>query len=407
MREALFQLSAAAAYFAQGIFSYTIIIYVQALTGTAESGMLFVGLYLPNLLLGLKAGAVADRYPRKRILVTCQAMIVAVSAAALGVVAWSHRPHTLLLLLLLSPLYGSALAFLPATRMAYTSNLVSSEALQRATSLLKIFNIAAGAGGPFIAGWVKARAGWTVLFAVPVGLWLFSTLAMLPLRDLHVSTPAPNNTRSWREVFEGLRVIRDTPLLRGLCLLSCLVFCLVSGPYQVLVPAFTKDVLHASEIQRGTLMGIFGAGMLAGGILSAVLSGVRARGRLLVGTLLPSTILFLVFSYQTSYQLSLVLVGLCGTFGGIFYSLVPTTLQFVTPDQLRGRVLSVYYVLVVGSPALGAVVFAWLTDRLNIVIALRLAAFGAVAVGVLSLLALPSVRRYTTDHEAGVLQPGA
>jgi MFS family permease len=401
MREAVFQISSAAAYFAQATFTYTVVIYAQAVTGTTvESGLLFMAVYVPLLVLGLYAGAVADRHSRRHILMGGQWVLVVLSAVAVAVVGTGLREHAVQLLLLLCLLYGTAIAFLPATRLAYASNLVPDEAVERTTTLLKILNIAAAGGGPFVTGWIKARADWAVVFAVPAGLWLTSTLLLMPLRPLRESKPPSDGVRSWGALLEGLRVVGGTPLLRGLCVLSGVIFFLVTGPYQVLVPHFAQDVLGVGEVQRGTLMGSFGLGLLVGGILSTGLTQVRARGLLLVGTLFLSTSPFLVFGYQASYSLSVALLGLCGAFGGVFYSLLPTTLQVVTPDRLRGRVLSVYYVLMAGAPALGAAGFGWLSNHVGVVTTLRLAGFGAVAVSVIALLALRSVTQYVTGREA-------
>jgi MFS family permease len=406
MRELLFEISSAAAYFAHAIFSYAVIIYAQDLTGTtAESGLLFILLYAPSLLLGLYAGVAADRYPRKRILLASQAAAALVTAAAAAaVLSGRHDRWVLTALLALCPLYGSALAFLPATRIACASNVVDDKALERCTLVLKTLNISSLGAGPFAAGWIKAHADWPVLFAVPVALWVVSNLLLVPLRTQRESRAESEGARSWEELTEGVRLVGGTPLLRALCLVSGIIFFLVSGPYQVLVPNFAREVLHANEVQRGALMGIFGGGLLAGGIASMALGRIRARGQLLLVTLILSVSSFLVFGYQTSYALAVVLLGLCGVLGGVFYSLVPTTLQVITPDRFRGRVLSAYYILMVGGPALGGVASGWLTSTLGVVSTLRLTAFSALVVSGLSMLLLPSLTRYTTDQEVGMPQ---
>lgn len=395
MHEALFHGSSAAAYLAQCMFSYIIIIHAQEQAGTAESGLLFMALYLPMLLLGLYAGAVADRYPRKRILIVSQVIIALLVAGVIGLAARGQREHPFWGMLLLCFAYGSAIAFMPGARIAYASDLVPPESLQQATTLLKMFNIAAIAGGPALAGWLKAWMNWPALFCVALALWVTSTLLLFPLRPLRESSPSAKEApRSWSELFEGIAVVMRTPVLRELCLLAGALFCLV-GPYQVLVPSFAQEVLYTNEVQKGFLMGTMGLGMLVGGILSVMLRNVTARGRLLIATPLLSAVFFLALGYQTAFLPAVVLFGLSGVFSGIFYSLVPATLQAITPDQARGRVMSLYYLLLVGSPAAGAAGFGWLTSWLGIGATLRLVAYCALAVSAASLLALNSVSRYT------------
>jgi ENTS family enterobactin (siderophore) exporter len=134
-----------------------------------------------------------------------------------------------------------------------------------------------------------------------------------------------------------------------------------------------------------------------GGIVSAALNQVRGRGRVLMGTLVVSALLFCVFAYQITYVPALVLLGLCGTAGGVFYALVPATLQAATPDQFRGRVLSVYYLLLLGGPAIGAAGFGWMASALSVGAALKLAGVGALVVSAASTLALRAITRYTVE----------
>ncbi|HEY8206016.1 MAG TPA: MFS transporter [Myxococcaceae bacterium] len=405
MRETLFQISSATAYFAHSIFAYALIIYIQALTGTpAESGTLFIAMYAPMLLLGLYAGAVADRYSRKRILLFSQIAAGTFSVVAISIVALGRREWVVPIFLAVCPLYGGAIAFMPATRLAFVANLVADEALQRCTVLLKILNVASVALGPPLVGWVKTFTDWRQLFFIPIGLWITSTGLLFSLRVQRETPPAPDESRSWKDLKDGLKLIASTDLHRGLCILSGAIFLLISGPYQVLVPGFAQEVLHCTEAQRGVLMGSFGGGLLAGGILSAALNNVRARGVLLMGTLLASSSIFLGFSYQTSFPAAVALLATCGSLGGVFYSLVPTTLQVITPDRFRGRVLSVYYVLLLGGPALGAVAFGWMAPVLGLLPTLRIAAAGGVAVSAVAFFTLQPVLRYTTDQVAGAAQ---
>jgi MFS family permease len=398
MQETLFQISSAGAYFAHAIFTYAIIIYAQSVTGTtAQSGLLFVLLYAPMLLLGLYAGTVADRRSRKRILLWSQLCSGTLTVVASAAIASDRSELAMPILMATCPLYGAALAFMPATRLAFVANLLPEAAVQRCTVVLKILNVAAIAGGPMIAGWVKASADWPVVFAVPVALWVLSTLLLFPLRVLRETPAASEDARSWTDLKAGLQLITRTGILWGLALVSSIIFCLVSGPVQVLVPGFAKDVLEVDEVQRATLMGVFGGGLLVGGIASAALNHVRGRGRVLMGTLLLSALLFCGFAYQASYNASLVLLGLCSTAGGIFYSLVPATLQAATPDQFRGRVLSVYYLLLLGGPAIGAAGFGWLASSLGLSPTLKLAGVGALVVSAVSTLTLRAITQYTIE----------
>ncbi len=353
---------------------------VLLLTGSAERLGLVVALqFLPSLLFSLPAGVLADRYPRRLLLLSTQAGmgLLALGMAGLILLGRVDYPH----LLLFAFLYGTLNAMDFPIRQSYTVELAGRERYPGAIALNSFgFNVSRLLG-PALAGILIAQFG-------VGGAYLANALSFLPLVLVLLfasSRPLdPPPAASWlRELGEGLGFVRRHPIV-GRVVGLVLWATLVGMNFQTLVPAYARLVLGLEATGYGLLLSSLGVGA----VLAALVMAFTGRPRLLrlfLGVLgLGLAHLGLGLFPGDLAPLFLALGG----FGMISVLINANTLvQLSTPDRLRGRVMAIYSLVMLGTGPLGAYLTGLLFDHLG-------GRGAALAIGVLVLLlGLREVRR--------------
>jgi MFS family permease len=155
-------------------------------------------------------------------------------------------------------------------------------------------------------------------------------------------------TSVWADVVAGLRYIHHSPIMRPL-LAMAFVSMAFGLPYLNLMPVFAKDIFNVGEAGLGYLLGAAGLGSLIGALIVASLGDYRRKGALAITTATGfgiSLVLFAVSSgdpfYLFSYPFALVLLGMVGLVGTAYLALNNTLIQHNTPNEMLGRVMSVY-----------------------------------------------------------------
>jgi MFS family permease len=376
-----YYISSFSAYLGHSLFTYGVIIYANSISRSpAFASYLFLALCAPIVILGLYGGVLSDRYRRKRLLMAVQlAAMVMLAIFALEVRAGYVGGHPALAFASVG-LYGMAVAFTPASRISLAFFLFSGNGVERATIIVKVLNTLAFGCSPFLGGMVKERAGWMIFFLVPMGCMVVSNLLLALLPTDPVRPRKSGSHGILRELLQGLAYIATEPLLLQICMMCAFLYTLLLGTYQVLIPAFAQDDLRLSEFQRGLFLAVFGTSLLLGGIASTLLGPASWRGRWILASAGLSTAFFIgIPLFHGIAPASICLAG-SGLFGGIFSGLAPSALQSLVPDELRGRVMSIYYVLLAGTPALGGVIFGFLAKEEGLRIAIMAAGGSGLAV---------------------------
>ena len=320
---------------------------VLLLTGSAERlGLVVAFQFLPALLFSLPAGVLADRYTKRNLLLLTQGgmMLLALLMALLiltGRVRYGH-------VLAFAFLYGALNAMDLPVRQSFTVELVGRERYPGAIALNSFgFNLSRLLG-PALAGLLIA------LFGVGVA-YLANALSFLPLLLVLLRLPPgprgeDGDGRWWREAQEGVGFVLAHPLVRrvvGLVLFASLL----GMNFQTLVPAYARLVLGLSATGYGFLVSSVGLGALAAALVMAF-TGRPKPGRLLLGVLaLALAHMGLFLAHPALVPLFLALGG----FGMISVLINANTLvQLSVPDRLRGRVMAVYSLVMLGTGPLGA-----------------------------------------------------
>ena len=325
---------------------------VYQLTGSefALGAVSFIGT-VPTLFLMLPAGALADRIPRRRVLLVTQTvmMILAFILAALAATHVLQAWH----IGVLAACLGIANSFDAPARQAMAVEMVEDRAdLMNAIALNStIFNMARVVG-PAIGGAVLAAVGAAWCFTLN-GLSFLAVLVALLMMNLPKTHPEVRTDPITLQIAEGIKYVWQTPTIRTATALVA-VSSLFAFSYAVLLPAYAVDVLHVGEAGLGALNTAVGTGALAGSLLVASLTRFRRKGLLLtVGSLLFPAVLF-AFAFSRSFWLSLAALSLIGV-GFVTQNATSNTLiQSIVPDSLRGRVMAVYMLMFFGTAPFGS-----------------------------------------------------
>ena len=325
---------------------------VFQLTGSdfALGAITFIGT-LPTLFLMLPAGALADRIPRRRVLLVTQTvmMLLAFILAALAATKTLQIWH----IGVLAACLGIANSFDAPARQAMSVEMVEDRAdLTNAIALNStIFNLARVVG-PAIGGAVLAAVGATWCFALN-GLSFLAVLVALLMMKLPKTHQEVRTDPITLQIAEGIKYVWQTPVVRTATAVV-MVASLFGFSYAVLLPAYAVDVLHVGEAGLGALNTAVGIGALVGSLMVASMARVRRKGLVLTaGSIIFPAVLF-VFAFSHSFWLSLAALSVIGVAFVSQNATANTLIQIVVPDKLRGRVMAVYMLTFFGTTPFGA-----------------------------------------------------
>ncbi len=312
----------------------------------------------PLLVLGPFAGLVVDRWPRRSLL-----MITQSSAAILAAVLWLlTATHVVQLwhVYLLALLLGLVNALDMPTRQAFVSEMVPGSHLLNAVSLNSVqFNVARILG-PAVAGALIALLGIPTLFLLNAISYLAVIAGLLMMRVSEL-VPVPRSANAdahglarLRGMGEGLRFIWRAPSVRVTFLLIAIVGTLGFN-FSVSLPLEASRVLHAGPAIFGLLSSALGIGALVGALALAKRGGSPSN-RLLIGTTLAFGVLEAAIGLTRSLPLVMMLIAATGCGMSMFSAAANTRTQLSTPPEMRGRVMSVYSMIFMGTTPIGNLV---------------------------------------------------
>jgi MFS family permease len=294
---------------------------------------------LPFLVTGPVAGVAADRMDRKKLLLRTQWILIMTAVVMGGLVAsgflqvWHIFAFTLIT--------GVAWTFTEPVRQSMIPNLVPKRDLANAIALnsggfnlMKII-------GPALGGAMIALFGAAGNFFVQ-GIAYVGVLFMIYLMRIPPTPPEARRSSALANLKEGFAYVWSTPAVLALMMLAY-VPRIFAVPYQTLMPVFQKDVLQVGPEGLGMLMAAPGVGaVLAVLILASHANALRRQGLFLVGSIIILGFFLILFSQIKSFPLALVSLVAAGVFQMFFLASTNTILQLIVPDELRGRVMSLY-----------------------------------------------------------------
>jgi len=324
----------------------------------AVGGLAFAR-FLPFTVLGLFAGVIADRLDYRRLVIATQAASMAVSALLTVLVLgnWASLP----VVYALAGLLGTALVFDAPGRHALTFQMVGRDELANAVALnASLFN-ASRVIGPAVAGVLIAWVGVGACFLVNTVSFLAVLASLLAMRatDLFPVEQAAERPEILRGTREGIVYAWRSPEVR-LVLAIVTVISTVGFNFHVVLPLLASETLKTGPEVFGILSASFGAGALAGALLSAGFG--RASWKLLVAGTAGFSLSMLALAPLTAVWACAVLLFAVGVSFTLWTSNANAILQLGVPDHLRGRVVGLYLFAFAGLAPVGGLLAGWLTD---------------------------------------------
>lgn len=356
--------------------------------------MVQVSTTLPIMLFGIFAGAIADNFDRRRVMLCAQWGMLIASAVLSLLTYLGYMNPGLLLALTLAVGTGTALNS-PAWQASVRAQ-VGARDLPQAISLNTIaFNLARSVG-PALGGLLISI--WDVSLAFLINAISYIAMIVVLLR-WHPDVEAPVRQRTLPAIAMGLRFCATSPPIRRILIRGCALGFGVAG-YQALVPAVVRDQLHGNEIDFGLMLGSFGVGSI---VAALMISRIRRR----IGTeavLGGATIAFAMaqidFAMATELAWALPATFVAGGAWVAALTTINVAMQMRSPDNILGRCLSIYQAITFGGMAIGAWFWGAMADWRGLPFALGFAAtFLLVSLVILRFLApMPKPGEGRIDH---------
>jgi len=360
---------------------------VLTLSGSATKLGVIVALQtLPVLLLGPYGGVVADRVDKRRLMIALQAAM-GLQALVLGLLTITGAV-TLWEVGLLAALLGVNNAFESPARQAFMLEMVGPATLRNAVSLNSVLVNVARIVGPALAGMLIVLSGEGVCFLINAASFaaVIASLLTLDRAAINRSEPSP---RSPGQLREGLRYVAGVPDLAVPLAMMALAGAL-AYEFQVTLPVMASRALHAGAGGFGLMTAAMGVGAVVGGLF------VAARGRTGLAPLTLAAAAFGVLlggaALAPSLTVELLALALVGGASISFMSTGNSTLQLRCAPNMRGRVMSLWFVAFQGSTPIGGPIVGWAMAQAGARAGLGIGAMTCVLVAVLGLAVMRRTR---------------
>ncbi len=331
---------------------------LQLTNGSGTAVGIATGLqFLPLLMFSLWGGMIADRYPKRMVLMVTQASMgcLALTLGVLAVTGVVQPWHVYLLAFGL----GMATVVDNPTRQSFAIEMVGRDDLQNAIALNSaVFNLARIAG-PAVAGIVIGFIGISTAFFLNAASYLTVIVSLRLMRQSELR-PAERVARAKGQLREGLAYVRSRP---DLLMTMVLVFFVATFGmnFQVTTALMSRVVFDTGAGKFGLASAVFAIGALIGALVAARRS--KTGMRMLIWTGLAFGLLEAATGLMPSYWLFLVLLVPTGLAVISFTTLANSSVQLSVPAEMRGRVMGIYMLVFLGGAPLGSPLTGWVAEQ--------------------------------------------
>jgi len=351
----------------------------------------------PVLIFSLLAGALADTWNRRRLMLLTQTTLALLAALLAWITRTGH--DTVWVIYAITAVTAGVTAFDLPARQSLIPNLVPREQLTNAFSLGSIAFQTGAIVGPALGGLVLARLGLDWAYWINALSYVAVIIALLMMGPVHQEAqPAASGGVSLAAIAEGVRFIRGQPIVLSSMLLD--FFATFFSSATALLPIFAKEILGVGPLGYGWLVSAQSVGAVCAATVISIRGQILGQGKVLLRAVTVFGLATIVFGLSRSYWLTFGALTVAGAADSVSTILRNTIRQLQTPDRLRGRMVSVNQMFFMGGPQLGEM-------EAGLVAQLFGAPFSVVSGGVGCLLAVawvirrwPSLQRYRGDEPA-------
>lgn len=334
------------------------------LTGSGSwLGVMMFADLAPTLLVAPFAGAIADRWDRMRTMKIVQSLACCM-AALLAILFTAGYPNIWLLLLIVTT-QGTLFSLGQPTRMAIVSSLVPRRDIGAAVAINAItFNLARFIG-PAIAGVIIATVGVGWAFAANALSFVAFLVALRFVSEVRMEARQKPTSSLLGSIGPGIRYSFGNPGIAAMIVLMIGIG-LGARPLVELLPGFADAVFGVGAMGLAILTSSIGAGAIAGGLWLSGLTSTTGLTRISVGSAMGMSLAIICFISTANLWIavpSLTLLGFCMVSAAIT---IQTSIQLAVPDDMRGRVLSLYGLFLRGGPAFGALIMGVASDWIGL-----------------------------------------
>lgn len=334
---------------------------------------------LPVFVFALFAGVAADRFNRKNLIILTQ-VIMMIFAFFLGFLT-AREIITIPSIVVITLAGGVGVAFGFPAWQAMLPDLVPPKELLNAITLNSAQFNAARLIGPALAGLILAFLGIAACFYINAFSFLAVIFALLLIRPAKHSPPKRTGQRVWESTMSGISYAKDNRTISVL-LLTIGILTIFGMPYTALMPIFARDILKVGAGGLGYLMAASGFGSLVGALVVAYLAHFANKESLIkVGTISMGALL-IFFALSKSFWLSMIILAGIGAAFLASMSTINTAIQSIVPNEIRGRIMSLFVWMFLGLMPFGSLIFGGVAHLLTAPIALIIGAAVCLLTGI-------------------------
>lgn len=363
----------------------------------------FIGLikFLPVLLFAMIGGLVADTFDRRKVVFITQSLMALV-AITLGVLTNSGHIELWHIYVLVA-IQAMNISFDAPSRQSIVPNLVPRKDLPSAFGLQSIAVNTGAVVGPALCGFVIASLGLQWVYWINAVTFLAVIAALVYMGP--VTSPRSLNTptgmrlinrQSLTDMGAGVKFILGHPVILSSMILD--FFASFFSSANSLLPFIATDVLHTNEIGYGWLSAAQSMGSVTVALVLAQATGIRKQGKLLLGGLAFFGAATIAFGLSRSFALTMAALILVGAGEALSKVLRNTIRQLQTPDEMRGRMVSITQIFFMGGPQLGEAESGLLASVLGTPFAIVSGGVGCILAVVFAAFKWPALRKYNGDE---------
>lgn len=343
---------------------------------------------IPAWIFTLYAGVVADRISRRSLMVITQScmMILAFILAILTYLKLVQPWH----IMILSFCFGTANSFDSPARLAFVRELVDRDDMTNAIALNSAMFNTAMFVGPAAAGIIYALLGpfWCFTFN---GISFIAVIFALLLMRINSQPAGQKRNSAMKDMGEGLHYVISHSLIRILICVAGTVSLFIMS-FVTLFPAWAVNIMGGDARTNGFLQSARGFGALVGSLTIASLSRYQYKGKLLTLGTFAAPIFLFVFTLVRWMPVSLFILVIVGISSIFIMNMANALVQNIVSDSLRGRVMSVYSLIFMGSMPLGSLWIGTVAEKISEPVAIIISASVAFVIAILIWILVPKIR---------------
>jgi MFS family permease len=351
-------------------------------------GLVWATRSAPNLIWGMLAGAVADRFDRKKLQIvalvlysTCGFLI-----GYLVVQGWIRLWHVLIITFV----WGSIRAFDGPARQAFIVDIVGREGAMGGISLNAVGMRGIGIIGGAATGIIIDVYGMEWPFFVLAAANILAIGMIGYIRGIE-GRPVAEKGTLWSNLVEGMQIVLKNRVVLALMVMAAT--CEMFGfSYSVLLPVFARDILGVGAVGLGMFSAVRSVGGLVAGLTLASLGDYKYKGRIMLGLFLSFGVSLILFANSALYPLSLFFIGIVGITAAGHDAMQHILLQLNVSEEQRGRAMGIWQ-LSIGFGVLGSVTLGAIAETVGAPLAQSIYGTVMVVIFVILVLAVPKLRK--------------